>query len=309
MEKKIPTYCDQCYNGPDLFREVVKDGLAHSVEPNPDCRAISPADGRICVKAYGLVQKLYSPDRIKGPLQRTNPKKGKDEDPGWKEISWEEALEILTAKLREARSKGELDEDGYPRLAVIMGQAASPAAYNGTMPAFFSAWGAIDYTIGAGEGIKCYHSEHLYGEYWHRCFIGASDTPRSKLVISFGHNTDVSGGAAGVFRHAQARERGYKRIQVEPHLSASATTSDEWVPIKVKTDAAFMYGLLHVLLFEMGRNESCDIAYLKKRTNSPYLVGPNGWFIRDEKTKNPLIWDATDICLITPSGFGGALDR
>ena len=294
MKKRIPTYCAQCYNGPDLFTVVVEDGVVHSVEPNLACKDISPAEGRICVKAFGLVQKLYNPDRIKSPLIRTNPRKGKDQDPGWKEISWDEALTILAGRMKEVRGKGLLDESGFPRLAVIMGQAASPAAYAGTLPAFLSAWGPIDFTIGAGEGIKCYHSEHLYCEYWHRCFIGASDTPRSELVISFGHNTNASGGAAGVLRHAKARERGYKRIQVEPHLSVSATSSDEWIPIKVKTDATFMYALIYVLLVEMDRSRSCDIPFLKKRTSSPYFVGPNGYFMRDKKSKDPLIWDLAD---------------
>ncbi|MEE8452976.1 MAG: molybdopterin-dependent oxidoreductase [Thermoguttaceae bacterium] len=292
--KKIPTYCNQCYNGPDLFNVVVEDGIARSIEPNPACKDISPAEGKVCVKAYGLLQKMYNPNRIKSPLLRTNPKKGRHEDPGFKEISWDEALAILTEKLKETRGDEGLDEAGFPRLAVIMGQAASPAAYSGTFPALLSAWGPIDYTLGAGQGIKCYHSEHLYGEYWHRCFIAASDTPRCKLLVSFGHNTNASGGAAGVLRHARARDRGYKRIQIEPHLSATATTSDEWVPIRVKTDAAFLYAMVHVLLCEMDRGRSCDVPYLKRRTNSPYLVGPRGYFIRDKRSKSPLVWDLAD---------------
>lgn len=296
MKKKIPTYCDQCYNGPDLFNIVVEDGFVQGMEPNQKCKDISPAEGRICVKAYGLIQKMYNPDRIKTPLVRTNPKKGKNEDPGWKKISWDKALDIVADKMRAVREKGVLDEMGYPRLAVTMGQAASPAGYMGTMPAFFTAWGPIDFTLGSGQGIKCYHSEHLYGEYWHRCFIGAPDTPRTKLIISFGHNTQASGGAAGVMRQARARETGYKRIQVEPHLSASASSSDEWIPIKVKTDAAFMYGLLHILLHEIKRDKSCDIQFLKKRTNSPYLVGPNGYFIRHKDSGKPLLWDLVNNC-------------
>jgi len=74
----------------------------------------------------------------------------------------------------------------------------------------------------------------------------------------------------------------------------SGATSDEWVPVKVKTDAALMYALIHVLLLEMDRSESCDLPYLRKRTNSPYLVGPNGYFMRDKPSRNPLVWDASD---------------
>ena len=106
MKKKTPTYCAQCYNGPDLLNMVAEDGILHSLEPNPRCSDISPAEGKICVKAFGLIQKVYNPERIKTPLLRTNPKKGKDEDPGWKAISWDEALDLLAEKLLEARAKG-----------------------------------------------------------------------------------------------------------------------------------------------------------------------------------------------------------
>ncbi len=294
MKKKLPTYCFQCYNGPDLFKAVVEDGLVRSIEPNLDCKDISPAEGRVCVKAYGLVQKLYHPGRVQSPLVRTNPKKGRDEDPGWKEISWDEALDMLAGKMNKIRENGLTDEDGMPKFAVIMGQAAAPTAYAGTMPAFFSAWGAIDFPIGTGEGIKCYHSEHLFGELWHRGFISASDTPRTKLVLSFGHNTNASGGVAGVMRHAWARDRGCKRIQVEPHLSISATTSDEWVPIRPKTDAPFMYAMIHAILLEMDWREVCDVPFIEKRTNSPYLVGPGGYYLRDEKSEKPMVWDPVD---------------
>jgi len=95
-------------------------------------------------------------------------------------------------------------------------------------------------------------------------------------------------------RHADARERGYKRIQVEPHLSVSAVTSDEWVPIKTKTDAPFMYGMINVILFEMNWEKVCDTDFMKKRTNSPYLVGPKGYYLRDIETGEILVWDSVE---------------
>ena len=40
----------------------------------------------------------------------------------------------------------------------------------------------------------------------------------------------------GVKRHADARKRGMKRVQIEPHLSVTGACSAEWMPIKPKTD-------------------------------------------------------------------------
>ena len=44
-----------------------------------------------------------------------------------------------------------------------------------------------------------------------------------------------------------------RRVQIEPHLSITGANSAEWVPIKPKTDAAFMFALITVMLHERSR--------------------------------------------------------
>lgn len=285
---KVKTYCYQCVAGPDLLEVEVEDGVATQVTPNFDAAGIHPGGGKVCVKAYGLVQKLYNPNRVRSPMRRTNPKKGRDEDPRFVPISWDEALNTIAAKLLEIRGRGLLDESGYPRVAASFGGGGTPQSYMGTFPAFLGAWGPVDMGFGSGQGVKCTHSEHLYGEFWHRAFTVSPDTPLCEYVISCGANTEASGGVVGVWRHAEARIRGMKRVQVEPHLSITGACSAEWVPIRPKTDPAFLYALIHVMLFEHPR-ERLDLDFLLERTSSPYLVGPNGFYLRDPVTRKPLI--------------------
>ncbi|MBV2265022.1 MAG: molybdopterin-dependent oxidoreductase [Thauera sp.] len=288
---KIATYCYQCVAGPDLLKVKIEDGVATAIEPNFDAEDVHPAAGRVCVKAFGLVQKTYNPNRVLQPMKRTNPKKGRHEDPGFVPISWDEALDTIAAKLRGIRETGLLDASGYPRVAASFGGGGTPTAYMGTFPALLAAWGPVDMSFGSGQGVKCYHSEHLYGELWHRAFIVCPDTPRSKYILSFGSNIEASGGVCGIWRHAAARvEQGVKRVQFEPHLSVTGGCSAEWVPIKPKTDAACMHALIHVMLFENARSR-LDIDFLKHRTASPYLVAPNGFYLRDADTRKPLVWD------------------
>jgi phenylacetyl-CoA:acceptor oxidoreductase len=289
--KMVPVYCNQCVAGPDLMRVEVEDGVATRIESNYGIRHAHPGGGRVCVKAYGLIQKTYNPNRIRQPMKRTNPRKGRDQDPGFVPITWDEALDIVADKMREVRAKGIEDENGYPRLAFSSGGGGTPVQYMGTWPAFLAAWGKIDQGIGSGQGLKCYHSEHLYGELWHRAFIVAPDTPYCNYLINFGHNVDASGGVAGIWRHADARVRGMKRVHVEPHLSVSGALSAEWVPIKPKTDAAFLYAMLHRILMERNWEEVCDVPFLRDMTGSPYLVAPNGYYLRDPDGLKPLVWD------------------
>jgi phenylacetyl-CoA:acceptor oxidoreductase len=291
MDARIPVYCYQCVAGPDLLKVVVRDGIAVGVEPNGDVAAEHPACGKICVRAYGLVQKLYNPARVRTPMRRTNPRKGRHEDPGWKAISWDEALALLAARLNELPATGLVDAAGYPRLAVTLGSGGIAPAYLGTFAAFLAAWGPVDQGIGSGQGVKCYHSEHLYGEFWHRAFTVAADVPHCDYVLSFGYNGDASGGVTGVFRHAEARARGLTWVQLEPHQSVTAAGAAEWVPIRPKTDAAVLLALLHAILREHDWRRVCDLPFLERRTASPYLIGPGGWYLRDPETGKPLVWD------------------
>jgi len=287
--KKVPTYCYQCVAGPDLLTVKVVDGIATEVEPNFAAAEVTPSAGKVCVKAFGLIQKMYNPNRISTPMKRTNPKKGVDQDPGFVPISWDEALDTIAGRLHAVQAKGPNDESGYPRIAASFGGGGTPTYYMGTLPAFLSSIGPIDFGFGSGQGVKCYHSEHLYGELWHRAFTVAPDTPNTEFILSFGYNVEASGGVCGVKRHADARARGAKRVQIEPHLSVTGACSAEWVPIKPKTDAAFMMGLIHVLLHE--QRQRLDVPFLKQRTTSPYLIAPNGFYLRDPATRKPLIYD------------------
>ncbi|MDP6568067.1 MAG: molybdopterin-dependent oxidoreductase, partial [Alphaproteobacteria bacterium] len=156
-KKQIPTYCFQCVSGPDLIKVEVEDGIATRIEPNFDICGEHPGKGTPCVKAYGLVQKTYNPNRVKQPMKRTNPKKGRDEDPGFVPITWEEALDTVAGKLRQIRSKGLTDNSGYPRLAASFGGGGTPTRFMGTFPALLAAWGPADLGFGSGQGVKCYH--------------------------------------------------------------------------------------------------------------------------------------------------------
>ncbi len=81
-----------------------------------------------------------------------------------------------------------------------------------------------------------------------------------------------------------------RRVQVEPHLSVTGACSAQWVPIKPKTDAAFLYALMHVLVHETARDR-LDLVFLRDHTSSPYLVGPNGYYLREPASRKPLVWD------------------
>src|SRR5665647_1596455 len=79
--RKIPTYCYQCVAGPDLLTVKVEQGVATEVEPNFCAANIHPGGGKVCVKAYGLVQNLQpapgaDTDETQQPQKRARPGPG-----------------------------------------------------------------------------------------------------------------------------------------------------------------------------------------------------------------------------------------
>ena len=133
--ERVPTYCYQCVAGPDLLTVKVEDGVATEVEPNFCAANVHPGGGKVCVKAYGLVQKTYNPNRVLTPMKRSNPKKGRDEDPGFVPISWDEAFDTDRREAeRDARRGPDRRQSGYPRVAASFGGGGTPQSYMGTLP-------------------------------------------------------------------------------------------------------------------------------------------------------------------------------
>ena len=96
----------------------------------------------------------------------------------------------------------------------------------------------------------------------------------------------------GVWRHAEARVRGMKRVQVEPHLSVTGACSAQWVPIKPEDRR-------RVPVRADPRAAARDSARAAGRRRSSrgtrrrrIWSGPHGYYLRDRATRKPLVWDA-----------------
>jgi anaerobic selenocysteine-containing dehydrogenase len=142
-------------------------------------------------------------------------------------------------------------------------------------------------------GTMCGGAYHPVNGFIHSTFAVANDAKHCNYWIN-----DGTGDGFSSHLHAAAqshwvanarRDRGMRCVTVEPRLSTSAAKSEEWVPIRPATDRHFALGLCHVMV-----NEGlCDYEFFKKDTNAPYLVGPDGYFVRNADSKI-YIWDSVD---------------
>lgn len=270
--------CRQCGNKVWCTLEVlVKDGIIVKVQGDPE-NPIS--QGRVCARGSAMIMNVYNPYRVKSPLKRTNPKKGFDEDPGWVEISWDEALSIVAERLREIRAKDPRRFAhiwGFPGYAWVVQDEA-----------FLPAFGTPNQLRSHG----CLCPVHFGAAMVQGSFLDKQDVEYCNYLLTIGGTLGPNIGSAHNTRAlARARERGMRLVVVDPRCSPEASMADEWVPIRPGTDLAFSLAMLNVMINEIG---VFDEVFLKRRTNAVYLIAEDGFYLKDTVSGKPLVWDPVD---------------
>ena len=280
----IYSQCGRCFSTCAIRVHRVND-VAVKIEGNPDSWLGS--QGGVCGKGVSGLQVLYDPNRLNKPLRRTNPEKGLYEDPKWKEISWEEALDEITEKLKKA-----MDDD--PRKILLQSTTVrSPTASLGWRSLLGAVIGTPNGSVG-GAGLHCGNGAHEACGMMHGSWDILPDLKYCNYAIYWGvNNGHATGHAAMVSTRlvSDAMERGMKLVVFDPICNYSGAKATEWIPIIPGTDGAVILAMCNVITNELG---VWDDAYLKFKTNAPYLVDSDGHYVRDNESNEPLIWDSRD---------------
>ncbi|MDP6618448.1 MAG: molybdopterin-dependent oxidoreductase, partial [Nitrospinota bacterium] len=290
----ISTACDMCLNHCTIRVHRV-NGTAVKIEGIPEA---PPNYGKVCAKGNSGLMNVYNPARITRPLLRTNPKKGFDEDPGWKEIPFEEAMDLLVNKLEEVQAKDPRGLIG----ATFDGPSFLP------LGAFLSGFGSPNFTA-ASAGFFCGNGLHPVAYILTGSNDAHPDLRHCRYMVQFGthYGFVAQNNAMGMAQElSKARDRGMRLVVIDPVLSTPASQADEWVPIRPGTDAALALSMMNVLINELDLH---DAEYLRLYTNLPYLVGEDGRYVREKGTDKPLLFDrGTDrvVPYDAADGTGGA---
>jgi anaerobic selenocysteine-containing dehydrogenase len=218
----------------------VIDGWAVNIVGNP----LHPVNrGTLCPKGIAGLQGLYDPDRIRTPLKRA----GKRGEGKWDPISWDEALQIVTASLKDLRQKGESHQ-----LVVLGGR------YRGLMRSlwerFLEGYGSPNYIDNQfqWEGMPVEGLFLTQGIYSSPCY----DLGNVQYLLSFGSGLLESYWspvqalmAYGQIRRGRPGQRG-KLVQIEPRLSITGIKADEWIPVQPGTEALMALGIAHMIIKE-----------------------------------------------------------
>ena len=233
----VKSTCRGCHGVCGVLLHI-KDGKLVKVTGDPD----SPTSrGYLCVKGKSAPELLYHPDRLKYPLKRAG---GRGENK-WQTISWDEALDIVSSELRNAR-------DNFGAESIV-GARGTGRPYYVLFHRFLNCLGTPN-RLGFAHlcyGPRLTASAMTCGELPVCDYYGFGGI-NPALVLIWGSNLTEVGAADGMCSSQLVRtlKNGAKSIVVDPRRTKLAAGADYWLQIRPGTDAALALGMLHVIIKE-----------------------------------------------------------
>lgn len=233
-----PTTCQGCTSWCSQLVYVV-DGRATRVRGNPNSK-VNMGEG--CVRSHLSLQQVYDPDRIKVPMKRTNPKKGRNEDPKFVPISWDEAMNTIADKIMELRNHNETH-----KYMLMRGRYTymRDLIYD-IMTKIIGSPNNISHSSICAEAEKFgpYFTE---GEWDYRQY----DIKNAKYVLIWGADPLSANRQVAYYSAFWGEALDNMQVAVvDPRLSITATKASEWLPVIPGQDGALASAIAHVLLTE-----------------------------------------------------------
>lgn len=219
------TICSHCAVGCGIYAHV-QEGVWTHQEPAFDHPINS---GGHCAKGAAVREVGHGDKRLKYPMKKEGGK--------WKRISWDEAINEVSAMALKIR------EESGPDSIFFMGSAKFSNEQAYLYRKFAAMWG----TNNVDHSARICHSTTVAGvaNTWG---YGAqtnsiNDMRNAKCMLFVGSNPSEAHPVA--MQHILVgKERGAKVIVVDPRFTHTAAKADEYVHIRPGTDIPFIYGLL-----------------------------------------------------------------
>jgi anaerobic selenocysteine-containing dehydrogenase len=234
----VPTMCQGCTTWCPA-EALVQDGRVVKVRGHHLSKS---NNGYVCPRGHLSIKQMYDPDRVKVPMKRTNPQKGRGVDPKFVPISWDEALDTIADKIMELRKNNETH-----KYMLMRGRYT----YNRDV-----LYDCVTKVIGSPNNIShsaiCAEAEK-FGSYYTEGFWDYRDydLENSKYVLLFGGDPLATNRQVpnAIRQWGAVLDRGTVAA-VDPRLSATASKAHEWLPVKPGEDGAVAVAMAHAILTE-----------------------------------------------------------
>lgn len=197
---------------------------------------------RACLRGRTYRRWLAHPDRLSYPMKRV----GKRGEGKFERISWEEAIDTATSKLKEV-----IDTYGNEAVYVPYATGVSASTSRPFNRMLSLVGGYLNfYNSYSTAQISCI-TPYMYGS---KQSSGStlSTAEDAELILLFGSSPVETrqGGAVSHYDWAHLREKTNAKIYIiDPRMNDSVMGhSDTWLPINPGTDAALVAGIAHYLI-------------------------------------------------------------
>ncbi|MBL4865507.1 MAG: molybdopterin-dependent oxidoreductase [Pseudomonadales bacterium] len=199
--------------------------------------------GSICPKATALQDLHDDPDRLKYPVRRTLD--------GWKEMSWNEALELVADKIKATQQ-----QHGKDAVGLYLG---NPTVHNhGAMIMLPLLLASLD-TKSQFSATSADQLPHMLASlemFGNQYLMPIPDLDHTQTFVCIGGNPLVSNGSIMTVPDVTARlkdiqKKGGKIIVVDPRRTETAELADQHIAINPASDPFFLLGILNVI-FKQG---------------------------------------------------------
>ncbi len=228
----VRTTCGHCQTGCGV-RVLIKNGEIARLEGDPE----SPVNsGVLCKKGLSFLEYLNHPDRITRPLRRIGPK-GKGE---WKEITWDEALDLVAQGLSNAK------ETHGPESVVFMRGSFKGNYVGPYLSRFANVFGTPNI---ASMAPVCY-VPRVFGSLFTHGYnpLPDYDYPPSCIIVWGSNLKDTRIGEYN--QTLDAVNRGSKLIVIDPRKIEIVSEATLWLQPRPGTDLALALGMLNVIISE-----------------------------------------------------------
>src|SRR5262245_56729469 len=238
----VPTTCFNCESACGLLAYIDKvTGEVQKFEGNPEHPG---SRGRNCAKGPATLNQVTDPDRILFPLKRS----GKRGEGKWERTTWDEALDTLATRIRNAIIENRRHE--------IMYHVGRPGE-DGFTERILAAWGIDGHN--SHTNICSSGSREGY-QLWMGLDRPSPDHANAKVILLISAHLE----SGHYFNpHAQrvidGKAKSAKLIVFDTRLSHTATHADYWVSPYPGSETAIILAIANHLI----QNELYDRAFVE----------------------------------------------
>lgn len=214
---------------------TVEDGRVVAVEPDPTRYPYDPKVLASCRRWPMNLAVLDDPQRVNHPLRRVGERGGGQ----WEEISWDEALDDIAARLRRLS-----EEYGPATLASMIG---GPHTSFWPLHRFMTLFGSPN---NMGIGQICWNPRIWMDAITFGWTIEADIGPQTGCVFIWGTNPAESDNSLFWRSLIAIGKSDTPLVVIDPRRTRTAAVADLWLAPRPGTDCALALGLLHVIIEE-----------------------------------------------------------